>query len=244
MRAAKGSAAPAPPVASAGERAAGDPAHAVVAEPRERDDGGVEPRPAPSGGQPALPAEAGAAARARGAGRRRSPRPAPPDPALVVLDVDRPVPAVQGDCSAPSPRPPSRPSTRAAAAEAELELDAGVAHSLLPCRLHQLSQHPAERLGVHERHAPEDAVARVLVDQVAPPARRRSSSAAQVVHAVGDVVHALAALGQEPPDRRVLGERREQLDAAALAEPQRERVDALLLDPLARLDSAAPNSRS
>ena len=62
---------------------------------------------------------------------------------------------------------------------------------------------------------------------VAPAACSRPSSAADVVDVERDVVHALAAALEEPPDRGVLGERRQQLDAAALAEQQRQRLDAL-----------------
>ena len=52
---------------------------------------------------------------------------------------------------------------------------------------------------------------------------------ADVVHLVGDVVHARPALREEAADRRVLAERRQQLDAA-VADPQQGRLDALLLD--------------
>ena len=72
---------------------------------------------------------------------------------------------------------------------------------------------------------------------VAPAARSRRERRGQVVDAEREVVHSLAAARDEAPDRRVVGERRQQLHATALAEQQRERLDALLLDPLARLDT-------
>ena len=74
---------------------------------------------------------------------------------------------------------------------------------------------------------------------VAPAARSCASSAAQIVDAEREMVHALAAPREEASDRRVVRERRQQLDAAALAEQQRERLDALLLDALAPLHARA-----
>jgi hypothetical protein len=51
-------------------------------------------------------------------------------------------------------------------------------------------------------------------------------------------VHPRAALREEPADGRVLAECREQLDAA-VTDPHRRRLDALLLDTLAMLEPAA-----
>ena len=55
-------------------------------------------------------------------------------------------------------------------------------------------------------------------------------------------MHARAALGEEPPDRRLGPERAQQLDAA-LAGAQRRGLDALLLDGLAMLEPRAEELR-
>lgn len=92
---------------------------------------------------------------------------------------------------------------------------------------------------MHERHLePEHPAARPEVDQLDPFRREALERGRHVAHLVGDVVHALAAPGEEPPDGRVLLERREELDAA-VAEAHRRRLDALVLDPLAVLEQAA-----
>jgi hypothetical protein len=77
----------------------------------------------------------------------------------------------------------------------------------------------------------------MLVDQRRPGRLQPTEFRGQVVDAERKVVHSLAAAREEAPDRGVLGERRQQLHATALAEQQRERLDALLLDPLVRLDT-------
>ena len=59
-----------------------------------------------------------------------------------------------------------------------------------------------------------------------------------VRHLVGDVVQARALLGQEPADRRVGPERREQLDMV-LADVEQDGLDALLGDDLAVRDVQA-----
>jgi len=61
---------------------------------------------------------------------------------------------------------------------------------------------------------------------------------AHVVHLVGDVVHAGAALGEEPADRRVVRERREQLDTA-VSDADRGGFDALVVDAGPVLEPAA-----
>ena len=92
---------------------------------------------------------------------------------------------------------------------------------------------------MHERHLePEHAAARAGVDQLDPLGREPLERCRHVAHLVRDVVHPLAALGEEPADRRVLLERREQLDPA-LAETHRRSLDPLILDALAMLEPAA-----
>ena len=92
---------------------------------------------------------------------------------------------------------------------------------------------------VYECHVTVDARARLLVDQRrAEPAQQRELRR-QVGDAEREMVHALAATGEEAPDRCVVAERRQQLDAAGLPEQQREGFHALFLDALARLDPRA-----
>lgn len=74
---------------------------------------------------------------------------------------------------------------------------------------------------------PEQARARRLVDQVGAGIGELRERRTEVAHLVRHVVHAGPALRQEPADRRVLGERLEQLDAAA-ADAERRRPDALV----------------
>jgi len=85
---------------------------------------------------------------------------------------------------------------------------------------------------------PEHALSRLGVDQLGTPRGELGERYADVVDLVGDVVHAGAALREEPSDRRVLAERRQQLDAAG-ADAQGGRLDALLLDPGPMLEPAA-----
>src|SRR3954468_8267812 len=76
-------------------------------------------------------------------------------------------------------------------------------------RLNQLDQHAVGALGVDERPPqPEQPDPRRLVDQLVAGGRRVRQGLLDPVHPVGDVVHPLAALRQEPPDRGVLPERR------------------------------------
>ncbi len=84
----------------------------------------------------------------------------------------------------------------------------------------------------------EHTAARLGVDELGACARELGERSADVRHLVGDVVHPGAALREEAPDGRVLSERCEQLDTA-LADADRRRLDALLVDPRAVLDAAA-----
>jgi len=73
----------------------------------------------------------------------------------------------------------------------------------------------------------EHSPPRLRVDQLGAVADEVAKGDADVLHLVRDVVHARAAAGEESPDRRVVGERREQLDAAP-ADVDGRRLDALL----------------
>ena len=72
----------------------------------------------------------------------------------------------------------------------------------------------------------------VLVDQAQSRLAQALELGVDVVHRVGDVVHARAALGQVLADRRVGAERGQELDVP-LADVQQRGVHALLLDRLA-----------
>lgn len=92
---------------------------------------------------------------------------------------------------------------------------------------------------MHERHLEaEHPAPRTGVDQLDPFRRETLERGRHVAHLVRDVVHPLAALGEEPAHGRVLLERGEQLDPAA-AEAHRRRLDSLILDPLPMLEPAA-----
>jgi hypothetical protein len=92
---------------------------------------------------------------------------------------------------------------------------------------------------MHERHLePEHTAPRAGVDQLDALGREPLERRLDVTDLVRDVVHALAALGEEATDGRVLLEGCKELDAA-LAEPHGRRLDTLLLDPFAVLEPAA-----
>jgi hypothetical protein len=92
---------------------------------------------------------------------------------------------------------------------------------------------------MHERDLEaEHAVPRPLVDQLDALLGEVSERRLEVGDLVSDVVHALAALREEPADGRVVAERGEQLDAA-LADPHRGSLDSLVLDPLAVLEASS-----
>lgn len=76
----------------------------------------------------------------------------------------------------------------------------------------------------------EHPLPRRLVDQLRARAREIGQRGPDVGDLVCDVMHARAAACQEAPDRRVLAERAEQLHTA-VPDPDRRRLDALLLDP-------------
>ena len=85
---------------------------------------------------------------------------------------------------------------------------------------------------------PEHAAARLLVDQLGAARREIANRGADVVHLVGDVMDAGAAVGEELPHRRVVAQWMEQLDAAA-ADEDGCSLEALVLDEDAMLDPAA-----
>ena len=88
----------------------------------------------------------------------------------------------------------------------------------------------------------EHPAPRRLVDQLRAGAGEVGERGADVVHLVRDVMHSRPALREEAADGSVLAERSEQLDAA-LADADRRRLDALLLDALAVLERPAEEPR-
>jgi hypothetical protein len=92
---------------------------------------------------------------------------------------------------------------------------------------------------MHERHLePEHPAARAGVDQLDAFGGELIERGGHVADLVGDVVHPLAALGEEAADGRVLLEGRQELDPA-VAETHRRRLDPLVVDPLPMLEPAA-----
>ncbi len=82
---------------------------------------------------------------------------------------------------------------------------------------------------------PEEPSMRTLVDQLGSFRSKLVERLADVLDLVRDVVHPWAALGEKLPDRRLLAERGEQLDAV-LSDPQRGGLDALIRHGLAVLE--------
>lgn len=85
------------------------------------------------------------------------------------------------------------------------------------------TEHPPSRLGV---------------DQLGALPCELPERGADVLHLVGDMVHPRPAPGEEPPHRRVVAERCEELDAAP-ADAKRGRFDTLLLDAGTLLEATA-----
>ena len=73
---------------------------------------------------------------------------------------------------------------------------------------------------------PEKPAMRLLVDQLDPLLGEPLELALQIAHLVGNVVHARPAAGEELPNRGLITERSEQLDAA-LADAHGSCLDAL-----------------
>ena len=78
----------------------------------------------------------------------------------------------------------------------------------------------------------------LLVDQLDSLLGEPFQLAPKIAHLVGDVMHSGPAAGEELADRRLLAERREQLDAT-LADAHRRRFDTLLGNRVAMLDLGA-----
>src|SRR5436853_2839534 len=94
-------------------------------------------------------------------------------------------------------------------------------------------------VGMDERDLEaEEALPRLVVDQLRAAPGEVRQRLAQVVDLVGDVVHARPAAREELAHRRVRAERGEQLDTA-LADADRSRLDALLRHELAVLELGA-----
>src|SRR5205814_8695619 len=96
---------------------------------------------------------------------------------------------------------------------------------------HHLRENAVDGIRMHEgdlqtEHAPP----RLRVDQLGTVADEVAEGDADVLHLVRDVVHARAATGEEPAHRRVVRERRAQLDRAPAGLPA-PRPRAPLADP-------------
>ena len=92
---------------------------------------------------------------------------------------------------------------------------------------------------MHERHLEaEHARPRLGVDELCAAPGEVTERSADVIDLVCDVVHPGTSLREELPHRRIVSERREQLDAA-LADANRRGLDALILDASAMLDATA-----
>ena len=103
----------------------------------------------------------------------------------------------------------------------------------------QLRQHAVHCVGMDERHLKTvQTETRLAVDELHALAVEPGELRAQVVDLVGDVVHARTAASKEPPDRRVVVQRREQLHPAG-ADVQRDGLGTLRRDRLARLHRRA-----
>ncbi len=84
----------------------------------------------------------------------------------------------------------------------------------------------------------EHSTARRLVDQLRTRIREVREGGTNVLDLVRDVVHARAALGEEPADGRVVAERAQKLEPAR-SDPDRRSLDSLLLDTRPVLEPGA-----
>src|SRR5688572_6499967 len=108
---------------------------------------------------------------------------------------------------------------------------------------HHLREDPADGVRMDECNLQaEQPLARRLVDELGAGGGELVERRPDVAHLVRDVMHPLAALGEESADRGIVAERREQLDAP-LAEEQGCRLDALLRERVAVLEAAAEEPR-
>jgi hypothetical protein len=81
----------------------------------------------------------------------------------------------------------------------------------------------------------EEAAMWLLVDHVHVLIGEVGELAPEVIDLIGNVMNSWAAVGEELPDRRLLAERRQELDAA-LSHPNRGGFDTLRLDHVTPLD--------
>ena len=83
------------------------------------------------------------------------------------------------------------------------------------------------RVWVHEGDLQtEETLVRLFIDQLRAARRQVIQRGGEIGHRVGDVVHSLPALGEEPAHRRVVAEGRHELHAA-LTEANGGRLHAL-----------------
>ncbi len=95
------------------------------------------------------------------------------------------------------------------------------------------------RFRMHERNLePEHPLPRLLVDQLGAACGELGDRGSYVSNLIRNVMHARASQREKPSDRRVVAERREQLDPA-LAHADRRRLDTLLVDARPMLEAAA-----
>jgi len=92
---------------------------------------------------------------------------------------------------------------------------------------------------MHERNLEtEHPLSRHLVDQLGAARGELGDRGSYVCNLIRDVMHARAPGREKPSDRRIVAERREQLDPA-LAHADRRRLDSLLVDARPMLEAAA-----
>jgi hypothetical protein len=84
----------------------------------------------------------------------------------------------------------------------------------------------------------EHPLARLAVDQLGASSSEVGRRRTHVVDFVRDVMHARPALREKLADRRIVTERRQELDSV-VADADRGRLDALGVDALAMLEPAA-----
>jgi len=95
------------------------------------------------------------------------------------------------------------------------------------------------RVGMHERDLePEEALPRLVVDQLDTLFGELVDRGANVGHLVSDMVHPGPPLGEELADRSLIAERGQQLDATR-ADRQGGRLDALCWNRLAMLEAGS-----
>ena len=116
----------------------------------------------------------------------------------------------------------------------------GTQRYLWPCPLnirYQLREDAVNRVGMHERDLePEEALPRLVVDQLDTLFGELVDRGANVRDLVSDMVHPGPPFGEELADRSLIAERGQQLDATR-ADRQGGRFDALCWNRLAMLEA-------